>query len=530
MISQQRQRRVPSPRTSETNHNERHYPHDAGGQPLPPSKAQSLLMRQQLSIPSITKHKKKRHLLPTVAITMCLTAIAVYVTIVEVNERGRTPLLSMSEHDLTNLPHPTEINTERIAPSDINYLRKSEDEKRTRDAPNNLEKDSSHHHYHQSFDFSTSLRLLQQRYTAFVEKGKRQQETKPGQLQKRLVSFFKPSVAEKDDDHDLTLVTHISADNFDRVMTLYEWWRGPMSVAIYCTPHIDMEAFWNNLREAQPHAKSSFHRTFWERHANLHFFLEYNKDEYPHNILRNMAAQHATGSYVFLVDADFLPSPPRTHWFLKERVLSPEMYDRMRLEKHAFVFPLFELYPDSDKKHKNQGSRGNTTKIEYLTEGAGLSKDVPKTIAELIDMYDKNIARQWHFQAGHDATNYEKWFGLQKKETENRPVAYPIVPTPRYEPYILVYRPHIPKYWEAFRGYGLDKRSFLNECFFAGIRFHVLLDVFVTHTAHPSHRNTNQLKVNRKIWYDSFAPYIRSKYNGTTDAKTMDSFLNLPVF
>lgn len=65
-----------------------------------------------------------------------------------------------------------------------------------------------------------------------------------------------------------------------------------------------------------------------------------------------------------------------------------------------------------------------------------------------------------------------------------------------------------------FRGYGLNKISFLNECIRAGYTFAVLNKLYVVHLDHPTYSLEKQdvMKNASRLVYTKFTEYNEEKY------------------
>ena len=334
------------------------------------------------------------------------------------------------------------------------------------------------------------------------------------QTSMKIPLFFQP----RDRDHLLlSLVTHLSVNKLDRLETLARWWNGPISAALYCSDRAQADKLDSYL--------SNKSVTTGLQDLSVHVFLEQNKFAYPHNILRNMALTNAQTKFVLLVDADLVPSPPNTYFKIMQALRQPQaefqnqtLLDRMEYHNELLVLPVFEIYPSL-----------NSTEISHFageTElGLASEKDIPQNKTALLQLYQRNIARQWHFPGGHASSNYPKWLS---HTTTPHAASYPISPQPNYEPYFIGYREALPSYWEEFRGYGLNKQSFVAECIIKGFSFRGLYSFWVSHLGHPTNRNMKQMGVNKKIWDTRFMKYLHSTYPSKTKTSLNQWFRKPP--
>lgn len=337
--------------------------------------------------------------------------------------------------------------------------------------------------------------------------------------QKRLI-HFKPR--RNPQPRDVVLVTHGSLYKLSVFRTELQAWQGPASLALYIDevdPKLDRFDLLEQYLEA-------FSKEFQD--TSIHLFLEYHNlpkrpsGVYPHNILRNMAMDFAESDYVLTLDVDFIPGPHNTYASLKQSLLDTPLTtnsnrtaaDWMRQEKALLVLPAFEV-------KKKQGKSQATPDL------------ISRNKTELLASTRRNET-EWfrinYYSRGHKPSNYPKWFAGAKTTTtaaaaaRDNPVFYPISYKWGYEPYVLAYRHGLPRYWEDFRGYGLNKISWIMECQRSGYRFGVLWDYWVTHLEHESankaSHNTNKKKAS------TFYQYLDERYpqnNMTTTANTTGS-------
>ena len=114
----------------------------------------------------------------------------------------------------------------------------------------------------------------------------------------------------------------------------------------------------------------------------------------------------------------------------------------------------------------------------------------------------------------HGPTNFPRYL---KNETS---VFYKIEYKNVYEPYVMGYRPGLPRYWEEFRGYGYNKFSWFFELHRACYEFGVLRDFFLVHMNHPMVERTqkhDQTEDNRDSW-KRFKSYLSHRYEQTCHA------------
>lgn len=330
---------------------------------------------------------------------------------------------------------------------------------------------------------------------------------------------------DKETGPTVVLTTHISMSKFDRIPILMQWWKGPISIAIWCSTHTEVEAFLERMSDMDLFRVSSTEESGEQEQIEsqrifFHFFFESVTKEalYPHNILRNLALEYNDdsnsddGGLVVGVDADFIPTW-NAHSALRETLqVHPEIRQSLKNERTAFVLPVFEIVD----------LRLEGKKVTPKEEAEAL----PKSRNELLQMFSNETAKLWHHAPSHDATETEKW--LKYNITADAPsnaeesmdsISYAIEPELRYEPYFLVDRSVMPRYWAGFRGFGLNKVSITHEMVLGGFRFRVLRDFYATHLAHKTHHPRSQADKNEAEWDNFYGPYLKSRYYNTTSSR-----------
>jgi hypothetical protein len=136
---------------------------------------------------------------------------------------------------------------------------------------------------------------------------------------------------------------------------------------------------------------------------------------------------------------------------------------------------------------------------------------LPQSKDEVLSKVKRGRIGQFHAKACplcHGPTNYTKWYDYKSDDF------YPITDVEgKFEPYVLGSRVGAPLYWEAFRGFGFNKRSWFAEITVAGYKFAVLRDFWVAHLQHrelnvPSKKTAIK---NRKTW-EEFHGYLTKTY------------------
>lgn len=280
---------------------------------------------------------------------------------------------------------------------------------------------------------------------------------------------------------EIVLATHLAVPKLSVLLIQVRWWAGPVSASVLVKSAEEIDTF---LKFTQQHA-------FAFRKTSFHIVLEKTNLPYPHNILRNLALDYLDGDYFVALDVDFITNP-NAHPKLVNLFATNKQFRERLLSKIVFVLPAFERF-----------MANSTTEV---TE-----EMLPRTKKELTDMYWGKKIGGFHtkgFKGGHGPTDFERWL---KNKTDD---IYDIRYKNGFEPYVMGYRPGIPRLWPHFRGFGGNKISWLVEIDKAGYWFGVLRDFWVCHMNHLllSQRKKNEMaKWNSGNW-KVFKAYLSKQY------------------
>lgn len=266
--------------------------------------------------------------------------------------------------------------------------------------------------------------------------------------------------------NDVTLVTHLSTDRIAMVEMIANRWIGPISVTIYVTEQETIKL--KNFVLDSPSLSI-------RRNIGYHLVFEGLEDiTYPINLLRNVALQEAATDFVFLCDADFVPSNGLYQYLTKSVLTMSRKFD-----KTAFVVPAFE-------------------KIHY-------GNDIPQTKSDLMSDWDSGSIlpfRSYLWPEGHRSTNYTKW----RRSFDHYQVEW----TKNYEPYVVVSKSVCPNYDKRFFGFGWNKVSHVMELDAAGFEFSVVPYGFIVHIAHFSSPDLRKFRLS--IEYQDCVSSLKSEF------------------
>lgn len=281
--------------------------------------------------------------------------------------------------------------------------------------------------------------------------------------------------AEKWSSDDVTLVTQFSVSRlprFERTMKAYD---GPLATTIYLTDEIDIATLEKHLQD-----QDTLRR--WETVALAVVKPDYSIQQdallkrlrYPINRLRNIAMTLAPTSYLFVTDADFVPSP-RMHETLRSKGVpliahsstSPRDHSPT-LQRTAIALSAFALAPNFT------GAYPSTSADLYIAL---------HSVPPMASLTDKN--------AGHGPSMPSLLFpkpllppamlALHKPPPALSHWSFPICYEPQWEPYYLLHRASHPLYDERFTDQGGDKQSHALLLNALGFEFRVLRDVWLVH-------------------------------------------------
>jgi glycosyltransferase involved in cell wall biosynthesis len=277
----------------------------------------------------------------------------------------------------------------------------------------------------------------------------------------------------------VVLVTHLTVSKLATFLFQIRWWgKAPISAGVYLQRKEDIDVFLRFLQEhADDLATTSFHLT-----------LEQTTLPYPHNILRNLALDNAEGDFFVLADVDFIPSPeagPKLSGLIRA---DPTIRDHL-VQRGLLVLPALEA--------KNP----NVTDTDEM---------LPRTKEQVMEMWHRKELWGFHMRSEHvqRPTRFFHW--IENKTDTFYSIKYSNI----YEPYVLAYRPGIPRFWEGFRGFGYNKFTWYYELDRADYKFGVLRDYWLVHRSHPeaSDKGKRAMQDENLPEWRAFKDYLPLRY------------------
>ncbi|KAG0232931.1 hypothetical protein BGW41_001678 [Actinomortierella wolfii] len=252
------------------------------------------------------------------------------------------------------------------------------------------------------------------------------------------------------DIKSMDVQAQFSVNRLERFEHAMRVWGGPISVVIYLQDKDD-------ILELQKYFEQEEKLALYSSTTLTIVKPDYASKEhlrYPINHLRNIGILAAPTDYIFVIDADFVPTT-KLYEFAKSEVIG-------LLEKTthptAYVVPCVAI---------QETFRGT----------------YPDTIKELQKLMKKGIAYITDPRAGHGPTGTKLF--TKTPLLSNRP-AYEVCFESQWEPYYIVDRRKFhPYYDERFKDQGGDKQSHALLLNAIGFKFLVIRDHFIYHMDHP---------------------------------------------
>nr|CAG8436661.1 9340_t:CDS:10 [Entrophospora candida] len=258
----------------------------------------------------------------------------------------------------------------------------------------------------------------------------------------------------------ITLVSQFSANRLTRFEQAISVWPGPISVVLYLLDPEDV----NQLVK------------YFEMDKNLYLYnrismtiikpnyLSDNYLKYPINKLRNIGIKTAPSNYIFVMDADFVPTRNLYHFSMEN------------------LIPILESPPNNNNDNNN--NRYYQKPTAFVVPCVAIHENYfgkfPNTISELRDLYNKGIAYITDPFAGHGPTGTQI---LLSHQLYNSNPFYEICYESQWEPYYIISKSS-PYYDERFENQGGDKQQHALSLNALGYRFLVLKDHFIYHMDH----------------------------------------------
>lgn len=246
---------------------------------------------------------------------------------------------------------------------------------------------------------------------------------------------------------DFTVVTQSSEDRLWMLEYHCQRWPGPISVSVFTELPVE------TVRDMIYCSNSS--------RLMVQTVSGYSEEEYPVNVLRNVALRAVKTSHVVYVDIDFWEATDLHASLLLHREFL------MSSPKTALLMPAFQMFRQCDEwrdcRDDNIPLMANTREdlIHLLMHG-------------LADPFDPTNP------GGHGSTRYRDWL----TQTSDTLLPLECVLSNRFEPYLVFrYCADLPPFQEVFSGYGKNKMTWIMQLRRMGYTFWQL-NTFLLHYPH----------------------------------------------
>ncbi|KAI8344646.1 glycosyl-transferase for dystroglycan-domain-containing protein [Chlamydoabsidia padenii] len=246
-------------------------------------------------------------------------------------------------------------------------------------------------------------------------------------------------------DQQVTLISQFSVNRLDVFTKVMDAWPGPISIAIYLTEHDDIKTI--KMYFADPANVELYQR------VSMTIIKPSSTDpdrlRYPINHLRNLAIMASSTPFVFVMDADFVPSI--TLYNTTQSILPSAAAT-------ALIVPCFAIHEEHD------------------------TLPLPTSMEEVKKLVDQGIAYVTDPGAGHGPTlGKERALG---SSSSSDTISYEVCYESQWEPYYIVPR-NAPLYDARFKNQGGDKQSHALQLNAERYQFLVLAHEFMIHKDHP---------------------------------------------
>jgi hypothetical protein len=258
-------------------------------------------------------------------------------------------------------------------------------------------------------------------------------------------------------DVDYTLVTQLSSDRLWMMEHHCQRWGHdhPISVAIFTNETLDV-VLDRLVGEFSCHTAQL---TVQVLDSNT-----YPVDEYPVNVLRNMALRGIHTSHVVYVDVDFWTSEHMYETLMTDYIRQELAYDYQL----ALVLPAFSLFRQC---------------VDYIDCRENNFRWFPFSFSDLYVMlkHKRGFIFDPTNKGGHGSTKYKDW--LQQKPGSL--VDIDCLVSKRYEPFLVVrYCHELPPFQEGFTGYGKNKMTWAMQLIREGYGLSQVGGAYLCHYPH----------------------------------------------
>ncbi|KAF5826120.1 glycosyl-transferase for dystroglycan-domain-containing protein [Dunaliella salina] len=259
----------------------------------------------------------------------------------------------------------------------------------------------------------------------------------------------------------VTIITQLSIDRKEVLQRQCKSYMGPVVAAVYApliqpdwlnasnTPSEHNEQYLTQIEQQL----TAIHRSVLAPGScQLTMLLFYELFDsvsasvlYPVNALRNFARMVAQTNLIFPLDVDMLVSKSFSN--LLSNHSEAQKMEKMSAKQIAFILPALEVVT------------GGLQVEQASCEG---SKQA------IVEQFNNGVLQQFKkftYPLGHRNTDYRRWLSNEVFDADWEP---------GYEPYMVLHWDHLPWFHIGFKGFGLNKVSFVADVHHRNISFKVI--------------------------------------------------------
>lgn len=272
---------------------------------------------------------------------------------------------------------------------------------------------------------------------------------------------------QQTDNHpwQVTLVLQTTIQRLPVVQETCRRWKSSPMIVVVALEHDDSSSDYSKLLETY-----DCPNTQW-----IPYHLSSSSaNDYPVNLLRNLALEAVSTSHVLVVDADFVPSANL------DQAIAHHLASLA--QRQALVIPAFERIMECHDDDNNC--------LQYLQNNSSFIPHTMEDLETCMQTHECRVFQSNNNPEGHASTRSKEW--LHKRKDDSMKL-HPIecFDSLRYEPYLVLPwcgddNSAVPYYDERFHGYGKNKIQHVQHVRFLGFSFAVLPPQgFLVHAPHP---------------------------------------------
>ncbi|KAK8809501.1 hypothetical protein WA158_000444 [Blastocystis sp. Blastoise] len=277
---------------------------------------------------------------------------------------------------------------------------------------------------------------------------------------------------------DFTLISQSSSERLFYLEYTIERWSGPLSIAVYCPTEKKKEIEYILTKLSLP--------------SRVKVIVHIAKTEdYPINLLRNIAIESIETSHFWVADMDMWPN-----WDLYDTLVGLPM-ELLQDDKLAIIVPAFS--------YKHYFTINGC--LSVLTCALLVKNEFPTNKAELAQCLRRGNCSPFR----HDTHTHDYYFKGWKDVPSNISVT-PVecFPNIGQEPYVALKKtPTMPYFDPRFINYGYNKVQWIETLRYSGYKFAVLSQSYAIDIPHPD----SKYALNWRIQWSAGNVAMKDLYN-----------------